>query len=156
MMNYAETTRRSTDVPLSPVPSTVEKQEITSLPSPFELERYVLLCIGGNAVSEVSPVLMEGYFAARKAYADMEEQKVSQQILMLLANNWESFKEAKKAYEQDPSKFTGRPQLPRYKHKTEGRNILVYTVQAVSKRGLKKGLILSICSPIKRLLLAFR
>ncbi len=32
--------------------------------------------------------------------------KVSQQILMLLANNWESFKEAKKAYHEDPSKFT--------------------------------------------------
>src|SRR6266496_3891338 len=58
--------------------------------------------------------------------------KVSQQVLMLLANNWESFKEAKKAYEEDPSRFTGRPRLPRYKHKTEGRNILVYTVQAVS------------------------
>jgi len=67
--------------------------------------------------------------------------KVSQQILMVLVNNWESFKEAKKAYEQDPSTFTGRPRLPKYKHKTEGRNILVYTVQAVSKRGLKKGLI---------------
>ncbi len=67
--------------------------------------------------------------------------KVSQQILMVLVNNWESFKEAKKAYEQDPSTFTGRPQLPKYKHKTEGRNLLVYTVQAVSKRGLKKGLI---------------
>src|SRR6266496_6067371 len=67
--------------------------------------------------------------------------KVSQQVLMLLANNWESFKEAKKAYEEDPSRFTGRPRLPRYKHKTEGRNILVYTVQAVSKRGLKHGLI---------------
>jgi putative transposase len=60
--------------------------------------------------------------------------KVSQQILMLLANNWESFKEAKKAYEEDPSKFTRRPRLPKYKHKTEGRNILVYSVQAVSKR----------------------
>src|SRR5260370_33182181 len=67
--------------------------------------------------------------------------KVSQQILMLLANNWESFKEAKKAYEEDPSKFTGRPKLPKYKHKTKGRNILVYTVQAESKEGLKKGLI---------------
>ncbi len=45
--------------------------------------------------------------------------KVSQQILMLLDKNWKSFKEAKKAYEQDPSKFTGRPRLPKYKQKTE-------------------------------------
>jgi len=75
--------------------------------------------------------------------------KVSQQILMLLANNWESFKEAKKAYEENPSKFTGRPQLPKYKHKIEGRNILVYTIQAVSRIGLKKGLIQPSMLPIE-------
>jgi putative transposase len=67
--------------------------------------------------------------------------KVSQQILMLLANNWKSFREAEEAYQENPSKFTGRPKLPKYKHKTEGRNILVYTIQAISKRGLKRGLV---------------
>src|SRR5712691_9975580 len=67
--------------------------------------------------------------------------KVSQQILMLLDNNWKSFKEARKAYEENPSKFTGRPRLPNYKHKTEGRNILVYTVQALSKPAMRDGLI---------------
>ncbi len=67
--------------------------------------------------------------------------KVSQHVLILLHKNWISFFEARKAYEEDPSTFTGRPRLPKYEHKTEGRNILVYTVQAISKRGLKKGLI---------------
>ncbi len=67
--------------------------------------------------------------------------KVSQQILMVLDRNWKSFFEARKAYEEDPSKLTGRPRLPKYKHKTEGRNILVYTIQAISKKGLKRGLI---------------
>jgi putative transposase len=75
--------------------------------------------------------------------------KVSQHILMLLATNWESFKKAKAAYEEDPSKFTGRPHIPGYKHKTEGRNILVYTIQAVSKRGLKKGRIQPSMLPIE-------
>src|SRR5215472_10996568 len=75
--------------------------------------------------------------------------KVCQQILMLLATNWESFKKAKAAYEEDPSKFTGRPHIPGYKHKTDGRNILVYTVQAVSKRGLKKGRIQPSMLPIE-------
>jgi putative transposase len=76
--------------------------------------------------------------------------KVSQQILMLLANNWESFKKAKAAYEEDPSKFTGHPRIPKYKHKTEGRNILIYTVQAVSrgKNGLKRGIIKPSMLPI--------
>ncbi len=67
--------------------------------------------------------------------------KVSQQILLLLANNWESFKEATAAYAKNPSKFTGRPSLPKYKHKVEGRNILVYTLQALhggqSKHGIQ-------------------
>jgi putative transposase len=67
--------------------------------------------------------------------------KVSQQILMVLDKNWTAFFEALKAYEEDPSQFTGRPRLPKYKHKTEGRNILVYTIQAISKRGLKHGLV---------------
>src|SRR5713101_4683213 len=74
--------------------------------------------------------------------------KVSQQILVLLDNNWTSFFEAREAYEEDPSKFTGRPKLPKYKHKTEGRNILVYTVQAISKRGLEHGLIQPSMLPI--------
>jgi IS605 OrfB family transposase len=67
--------------------------------------------------------------------------KVSQQILMVLDRNWKSFFEALEAYNEDPSKFLGRPSLPKYKHKTQGRNILVYTVQAISKKGLKRGLV---------------
>ncbi|MGI9058523.1 MAG: RNA-guided endonuclease InsQ/TnpB family protein [Ktedonobacteraceae bacterium] len=67
--------------------------------------------------------------------------KVSQQTLLVLDRNWKSFFEACDSYQEDPSKFLGRPKLPKYKHKTEGRTILVYTIQAISKRGLKRGLI---------------
>jgi putative transposase len=74
--------------------------------------------------------------------------KVSQQILMVLDKNWTAFFEAREAYEEGPSKFTGRPHLPKYKHKTEGRNILVYTIQAISKKGLKQGLIQPSMLPI--------
>ena len=37
--------------------------------------------------------------------------KVSQQILMVLDNNWKSFFEATKAYKADSSKFTVRPEI---------------------------------------------
>src|SRR5258708_2210678 len=67
--------------------------------------------------------------------------KVSQQVLVLLDKNWTAFFEAREAYEEDPSTFTGRPRLPKYKHKLEGRNILVYTVQALSQPAMKDGLI---------------
>ncbi len=76
--------------------------------------------------------------------------KVSQQVLRQLADAWKAFREAKAAYEEDPSKFTGRPCLPKYKHKTEGRNMLVYTIQAISrgKNGLKRGIIKPSMLPI--------
>jgi len=69
--------------------------------------------------------------------------KVSQQVLMQLAHDWESFFKARDAYKEDPSKFLGRPKLPGYKHKSEGRNMLVYTIQAISrgKKGLQRGII---------------
>jgi IS605 OrfB family transposase len=67
--------------------------------------------------------------------------KVSQQILMILDKNWKSFFEAVKAYKADSSKFTGSPKLPKYKDKVKGRNILVYTIQAISSKQLKKGIV---------------
>ena len=67
--------------------------------------------------------------------------KVGQQILMILDKNWKSFFEAVKAYKTDSSKFTGRPKRPLYKDKVKGRNILVYTIQAISSKQLKKGII---------------
>ncbi len=68
-------------------------------------------------------------------------RKVSQQVLRVLDKNWQSFFEANKAYKETPDKFNGRPKLPKYKHKTKGRNLLIYTIQAISKPGLKKGII---------------
>src|ERR1700730_13204739 len=69
--------------------------------------------------------------------------KVSQQVLRQLADPWESYFKACAAYREHPEKFLGHPKLPKYKHKTEGRNVLVYTAQALSqgKKGLKRGII---------------
>ena len=68
-------------------------------------------------------------------------RKVSQQVLKVLDKNWKSFFEANKTYQKNPDKFTGRPKLPKYKHKTKGRNLLVYTIQAISQPGLRKGIV---------------
>src|SRR5215467_5906082 len=69
--------------------------------------------------------------------------KVAQKVLDQLDQAWQNFFKARAAYNEDPAKFTGRPKLPKYKHKTEGRNLLVYTIQAISrgKKGLKRGII---------------
>ncbi len=68
-------------------------------------------------------------------------RKVSQQVLKVLDKNWKSFFEASQAYKENPNLFTGRPKLPKYKHKTKGRNLLIYTIQAISKPRLTKGIV---------------
>jgi putative transposase len=68
-------------------------------------------------------------------------RKVSQWVLRQLHQDWTSFFEANKAFKVNPSAFTGRPKLPKYKDKTEGRNLLTYTDQAVSRKALKQGVI---------------
>jgi putative transposase len=90
---------------------------------------------------------MDRRMQAHEAYRALPA-KVAQQVLRQLEQNWTSFFEGLQAYEEDPTKFTGRPRLPNYKHKTQGRNILVYTVQAISKRGLKRGLVQPSMLPI--------
>lgn len=67
--------------------------------------------------------------------------KVSQQVLLRLHESWKSFFAATKEYNLHPDKFKARPKIPRYKHKILGRNVLTYTVQAISKEWLKKGII---------------
>lgn len=69
-------------------------------------------------------------------------RKVSQQVLMQVMADWASFRAARAEYKREPAKFTGRPALPGYKDKTQGRNLLVYTDQAISRRALdQKGVI---------------
>jgi len=83
---------------------------------------------------------MNRLMKSHQAYKDLPA-KVSQQILMILDKNWQAFFEAVKAYNIEETKFTGRPKLPKYKDKVKGRNILVYTIQAISTKQLKKGII---------------
>ena len=65
--------------------------------------------------------------------------KVSNQVLIQLHKAWVSFFEAMQEWGEHPEKFLSRPNLPKYKHKTQGRNLLVYELGAISKRALKRG-----------------
>jgi putative transposase len=65
-------------------------------------------------------------------------RKVSQWVLKQVEHDWQSFFAAQAEWQAQPEKFNSRPRLPKYKHKTAGRNLLTYTAQAVSKRVLKK------------------
>jgi putative transposase len=67
--------------------------------------------------------------------------KVAQQVVKLLDKNWQAFFKAIAAWRDHPEQFLGRPKLPKYKDKVKGRNILIYTAQAVSKTALKKAVV---------------
>jgi putative transposase len=63
-------------------------------------------------------------------------RKVSNQVLIQLDQAWSAFFEAVEGYQEHPEQFTGRPRLPRYKHKTAGRNLLVFELGAIWKAHL--------------------
>ncbi|MCJ8280559.1 MAG: RNA-guided endonuclease TnpB family protein [Rivularia sp. ALOHA_DT_140] len=67
--------------------------------------------------------------------------KVSQLVIKQVARSFKSFFAAMAAYQQDKSKFLGKPRLPNYKHKINGRNLICYNYQAISKKLLKQGYI---------------
>ncbi len=62
--------------------------------------------------------------------------KVSNQVLIQLDQAWTAFFEAMEAWRAHPETLTGRPNLPKYKHKTQGRNLLVFQMGAIWKADL--------------------
>ena len=51
----------------------------------------------------------------------------SQQIMMIVDRNIKSFFALLKMFKKDKKSLNGCPKFPKYKHKTKGRNILVFT-----------------------------
>jgi putative transposase len=75
------------------------------------------------------------------SYQDLP-RKVSQQVLKTVQKNWKGFLAAKRAWTLHPEKFLGQPRLPKYLDKQQGRFLLVYTIQALSRPALRKGIII--------------
>jgi IS605 OrfB family transposase len=64
--------------------------------------------------------------------------KVAQWVLRQVALAWKSYFAACAAWEADPSRFLGHPKLPKYLDK-QGRNLLIYTEQAISRAPKNRG-----------------
>jgi putative transposase len=67
--------------------------------------------------------------------------KISNQTLMMLDKNFKSFFALCKKYRENKASLNGRPGLPKYLHKTKGRFLTTYTIDAISKTKLKEGII---------------
>jgi putative transposase len=64
--------------------------------------------------------------------------KVSSSVLLSVQQNFKSFFKSLESYNKNNNKFKGRPHLPKYLDKTDGRFIVSYTNQAISKKIFKK------------------
>lgn len=82
----------------------------------------------------------------KEKQSDMLElpSKVSTNILKTLGSSISSYYQLLKCYHDKSNlSVTSKPQLPRYLHKTEGRSVVEFTTQTISKkRGLNGELIL--------------
>ena len=63
--------------------------------------------------------------------------KVANQVLKQLHEAWQSFFEAMEVYREHPERFRGKPGLPKYLHKTRGRNLLVFELGCIWKAELR-------------------
>lgn len=61
----------------------------------------------------------------------------SQQIMIILDNNLKSYFRALKSFKKSKTSFTGCPEFPHFKHKTKGRNIIVFTANQFKLRDNK-------------------
>jgi putative transposase len=82
---------------------------------------------------------LDGQMQATAPYRALPA-KVAQWVLKQVCAAWDSYFAAVSAWKADPSRFLGRPRLPKYLDK-QGRNLLTYTLQAISRPLLRQGII---------------
>jgi len=61
-------------------------------------------------------------------------RKVSNWVLKTLKKNWTAYFKARREWEKNHEKFTGKPQIPKYKDLALGRYILTYELGAISRK----------------------
>ncbi len=74
--------------------------------------------------------------------------KVAQWTLKQVCAAWDSYFAAVAAWKRDPARLLGHPKLPKYLPK-QGRNLLVYTAQAISRHPKNAGWIVPSGVPIR-------
>lgn len=85
-----------------------------------------------------------GYYTVQKEFQNTNNfdyrelpSKVSQQTMKLVDQNFKSFFRSVQEYKKNPNKFKGRPKIPKYLDPVDGRFIVTYTYQCISKKEFK-------------------
>ena len=72
-----------------------------------------------------------------EAYKELPA-KVASTVLLMVQQNFKSFFKANAEFYNNPTKFKGRPRIPKYLDKEKGRFVVSYTNQAISKKVFKQ------------------
>lgn len=129
------------------------EQHIIKSDSPIFAEIDAAAFASKNLYNAANYVIRQAFFATgsipsypalAKQFRDHEAytalpRKVSQWTLKTLGKAWEAYFAAHREWRKNPSKFLAEPRIPKYKDKETGRNLLVYTMQAVSQPLLRIG-----------------
>lgn len=93
---------------------------------------YLRQSLFGN-IEKFSEYELTGLFAeySEETYKALPAQ-TSQQVIKLLFKNWKSYWSSVKSYKNNPSKYLGRPKLPKYKKET---SVVIFTNQQIRVRG---------------------
>ena len=67
--------------------------------------------------------------------------KVSKQIVKRVAQTWKGYFKAHPDWRLNPHKYLGEPRIPRYLNKKQGRYVVIYPPDAISKPALRKGIV---------------
>ena len=73
-----------------------------------------------------------------EAYKDLPT-KVSKQIVKRISHTWKKYIKAHKDWTKNPHKYRNEPKRPHDLNKDEGRYLVIYPLDAISRPALKEG-----------------
>ena len=116
-------------------------------------------CLCKNLYKSANYIYRQNFFAPQQTHAlavyhalktspDYKAlpAKIAKSTLGLVLKAWTSYYLVVRNYQEDPTKFKGAPQIPHYqgsraRKREDGRYLVIFNCQAVSKRALKKDML---------------
>jgi len=127
----------------------IVEQHIINLNSPFYEECDTLCLKGKDLYNSCLYVIRQAYFNGDNVINQLHHlmkdtrqykalpAKVSSSVLLMVQKNFKSFFKVNSDFKKHPSKYKAKPRIPNYLDKDNGRFLVSYTNQAISKKVFK-------------------
>lgn len=127
----------------------IVEQHIMKLNSPFFKECDNICLNSKDLYNSCLYVIRQAYFNGENVINQLHHlmkdtrqykalpAKVSSSVLLMVQKNFKSFFKANADFKKNPSKYKAKPRIPNYLDKDNGRFLVSYTNQAISKKVFK-------------------